>query len=114
MGEAVTADRDELRATAAKCGWVLAFSCPTLDQYTLTPPDCGGARREVTVYFTAAGVMSDAYESYTDEQGRFLGRGVAAGQVAATMTGDPQDTVPGPPEIEPAAMGAGVSANTKS
>lgn len=111
----MTVDRNELRATADDHGWVLEFSCPTLDQYTLTPAGGGSAQRELTVYFTASGAMIDAYESYSDKHGRFLGRGVAAEQVAATMmTRDRQEAVPGPPAMEPTAMGAGSSVNTRS
>lgn len=78
-------DREELKTTADDNGWVLAFSCPTLDQFTLTPMGEARAKREVAVYFTAEGVMTAGYESVWDERGRFLGRPIPAEDVAAAM-----------------------------
>jgi len=83
----MSVDRDELRAKAREGGWVLAFSGPTLDQYTLTPAGEGRAKREVAVDFSAAGSIIGGYETYLVEKGRFLGRPIAAEQVLAAISG---------------------------
>lgn len=92
----MSVDRDELRAKAIECGWVLAFSGPTLDQFTLTPAGEGRAKREVAVDFSTAGIMIGGYETYLVEKGRFLGRPIAAEQVLAAMTVAAQETAPAP------------------
>ncbi len=92
----MSVDRDELRTKAAECGWVLAFSCPTLDQFTLTATEVR-AKREISVYFTAGGgVMTSGYESIWDEKDRFLGRPIEAEQVSAAIMGAARESAPVP------------------
>ena len=88
----MSVERDELRAKADESGWVLAFSCPTLDQFTLTPTGEVRAKREVAVYFTASGVMTSGYESIWDEKDRFLGRPIEVEQVSAAIVGAAQES----------------------
>jgi hypothetical protein len=92
----MSVDRDELRAKAGEGGWVLAFSGPTLDQYTLTPAGEGRAKREVAVDFSAAGIIIGGYETYLVEKGRFLGRPIAAEHVLAAISGTARETESAP------------------
>ena len=95
---AMRAGRDELRAKASEHGWVLAYSCRTLDQFTLTPAEGGKAQREVAVYFSADdGVVTAGYETYW-ESGRFLGRPVPASGVLGVMLGGPPSACPRRPD----------------
>lgn len=85
----MSGQRNELRTTASAQGWVLAYSCRTLDQFTFTPADGGKVQREIAVYFGAADALLDGYETYWDADGRFLGRPVAAVDVVGVMLGVP-------------------------
>lgn len=88
----MSTQRDELRTKAAEHGWVSAYSCRTLDQFTFTPADGGKVLREVAAYFSAGDVLIDGYETYWDENGRFLGRPVAAADIMGIMAGVPTST----------------------
>ena len=87
QGNAMSTQRDELRTKATEHGWVLAYSCRTLDQFNFAPDDEGKAQREVAAYFSAAGGLIDGYETYWDQDGKFLGRPVAAADVLGVISG---------------------------